>query len=94
MEKEKATATAKLAAATPPTRAQTASQPSALYKNKVRQLAEALNEPGTAVQAGEIMRGLIDQVVLTPGNGSLKAELYGNLARLMSFAGPRAQQSR
>ena len=38
--------------------------------------------------AAEIMRGLIDRIVLTPGNGSLKAEFYGNLARPMSFAEP------
>jgi site-specific DNA recombinase len=80
LEKEKAAAAAKLAAATPQPVLQLHPNLPALYKNKVRQLAEALNEPGTAMQAAEIMRGLIDRIVLTPGNGSLKAELYGNLA--------------
>jgi site-specific DNA recombinase len=88
LEMEKAAATAKLAAATPQPVLRLHPNLPALYKNKVRQLTAALNEPGTAAQAGEIMRGLIDRIVLTPGNGSLKAELYGNLARLMSFAEP------
>jgi site-specific DNA recombinase len=79
---------AKLAAATPQPVLRLHPNLPALYKNKVRQLAAAINEPGTAAQAGEIMRGLIDRIVLTPGNGSLKAELYGNLARLMAFAEP------
>jgi site-specific DNA recombinase len=93
LEKEKAVAAAKLAAATPQPVLRLHPNLPALYKNKVRQLTAALNEPGTAAQAGEIMRGLIDRIVLTPGNGSLKAELNGNLARLMAFAEPRRNKA-
>ena len=85
---EEERAAAKLAAATPHPVLRLHPNLPALYNNKVRQLTAALNEPGTAAQAGEIIRGLIDRIVLIPGNGSLKAELYGNLARLMSFAEP------
>jgi hypothetical protein len=58
----------------------------ALYQKKVQQLAAALNEPGTATEAGEILRGLIDRIVLTSSHGILKAELYGDLAAIMGYA--------
>jgi hypothetical protein len=57
-----------------------------LYRRKVQQLAAALNEPDTAAQAGEILRGLIDRIVLTSSGSILKAELYGDLAAIMSHA--------
>jgi site-specific DNA recombinase len=66
----------------------------ALYKNKVRQLAEALNEPATAVQAGEIMRGLIDRIVLTPGNGSFEGRALRQLGTADVLCRAEAQQSR
>ena len=65
----------------------------ALYRKKVDSLAAALNEPGTAAEAGDIMRGLIDRIVLTPADGALKAELYGDLARLMTFAEARQRKT-
>jgi site-specific DNA recombinase len=37
-----------------------------LYRSKVERLAEALNAPDTVAEAAEIMRGLIDHIVLTP----------------------------
>jgi hypothetical protein len=39
---------------------------------KVENLAAALNEPGTAAEAGGIMPGLIDHIVLTPADGIVK----------------------
>jgi site-specific DNA recombinase len=51
-----------------------------IYQRKVQQLTAALNEPDTAVEAVEIIRGLIDRIVLTSSDGILKAELYGDLA--------------
>jgi site-specific DNA recombinase len=57
-----------------------------IYQRKVQQLTAALNEPDTAVEAGEIIRGLIDRIVLTSSDGILKAELYGDLAVIMSHA--------
>ena len=32
------------------------------------------------------MRGLIDRIVLTPADGILRVNLYGDLASLMNFA--------
>jgi site-specific DNA recombinase len=86
LERQKAEAAAKLAA--------TKTQPvprlhpnlSALYKAKLEQLGAALNDPGIAPEAGEVMRDLIERIVLTPIDGTLKVELYGDLARLMAFA--------
>jgi site-specific DNA recombinase len=49
----------------------------------------ALNEPGTAAEAGEIIRSLIDHIVLTPADGLVKAELFGELATLVRFSEER-----
>jgi hypothetical protein len=38
----------------------------ALFKKKVENLAAALSEPSAAAEAGEIIRSLIDRIVLTP----------------------------
>jgi len=37
-----------------------------LYRSKIDRLAEALNAPDTVAEAAEIMRGLIDRIILTP----------------------------
>jgi hypothetical protein len=60
-----------------------------LYRSKIGRLAEALNAPQTVTEAAEIMRGLIDRIVLTPGDGELRAELHGDLAVLARFAQER-----
>ena len=57
-----------------------------LYRSKVDRLAEALNAPDTVAEAAEIMRGLIDCIVLTPKGNILRAELHGDLAVLARFA--------
>ena len=46
------------------------------YKKKAESPAAALNELGTAADAGEIKRGLIDCIVLTPVDSSLQANFY------------------
>jgi site-specific DNA recombinase len=58
----------------------------AVYRSKVEKLAEALNAPATAAEAGEIIRGLIDRLVLTPVEGVLQADLFGDLATIMAMA--------
>jgi len=57
-----------------------------LYRNKIGRLAEALNAPETVAETAEVMRGLIDRIVLTPTGGELRAELHGDLAVLARFA--------
>lgn len=71
------------------------------YRTKVTQLAEALQRPDTRMEATEMLRGLIDQIVLipqegqadgragTPGRASeprLRIELRGNLAAMLGAA--------
>jgi hypothetical protein len=58
----------------------------ALYRSKIEKLAEALNAPSTAAGAGEIIRSLIDCIVLTPVEGVLQAELFGDLAAIVAMA--------
>ena len=86
LEKEKEAAAARLAVSQSKPVLQLHSNLSALYQSKVQRLAAALNEPGTAAKAGEIIRGLIDRIVLTSSGGILKAELYGDLAAIMGYA--------
>jgi hypothetical protein len=51
----------------------------------VDNLAEALSAPETLAEAGEIVRQLIDRVVLEPReDGGMNAMLYGDLAVLLS----------
>ena len=49
-----------------------------LCRNKIGRLAEALNAPETVTEAADVMRGLIDRIVLTPAAGELRAELHGD----------------
>ena len=58
---------------------------SAVYAEKVARLADTLNVPGTRQEAGEIIRSLIERIVLTPEGDRLKAELYGDLAGILAF---------
>ena len=62
----------------------------ALYAEKVARLAEALNTPDTRDEAGEIIRSLIERIVLTPEGERLKAELYGDLAGILAFCDGRS----
>ena len=53
-----------------------------LYRQKVMNLAEALNEEHTRPEATECIRHLIEEVRLVPQSGRLQVELYGELAAL------------
>ena len=86
LEREKEAASAGLAAAGPKPVVRLHPGLPALYRKKVENLAAALTEPGTAAEAGEIIRNLIDRIVLTPAEGQLKAEIFGDLATIVGFA--------
>jgi hypothetical protein len=60
-----------------------------VYRKKVVNLGEALNEERTCVEAAECIRELIEEVRLVPKNGNLRIELYGELAALINFASNR-----
>jgi hypothetical protein len=46
-----------------------------LYRQKVTDLAIALEHPDTRTEAAEAIRGLIDAIVLTPTDGALDAHV-------------------
>ena len=57
-----------------------------LYRSKVEELAPALQREDTRLEASEMLRGLIDSIVLTPEKGQLRIELRGNLAAMLTAA--------
>jgi hypothetical protein len=65
-----------------------------LYRSKVEKPVEVLNEPASAAEAGEIVRGLIERIVLTPEEGTLKVELFGDLAVMAGFAQAADRESK
>jgi hypothetical protein len=48
-----------------------------LYRSKVEELASALQREDTRLEASEMLRGLIDSIVLIPDEGQLRIELRG-----------------
>ena len=63
---------------------------SQLYRQQVARLVEALNDEHHRTEAAEIIRGLVDRIVLTPkeedGTQTLTIELRGALAGILSLA--------
>jgi DNA invertase Pin-like site-specific DNA recombinase len=55
-----------------------------LYERKVTRLADALNEEAVKAEASEIIRGLVDKVVLSPSpdETGVRAELYGDICAI------------
>ena len=57
-----------------------------LYREKVIQLARGLEFEESRIGAAEALRGLIDAIILTPDEGTLRIELQGNLAAMLKAA--------
>ena len=57
----------------------------AIYRDKVTNLVQALNNPNTVIEANTAIRQLINRVQLVPEDGELKIELYGELAALIKL---------
>jgi hypothetical protein len=57
-----------------------------LYRQKVMNLVEALNDESSRLEAAECIRELIEEIRLVPEDGTLRAELYGELAALINLA--------
>jgi len=64
----------------------TASEPCRALPPKVTNLAEALNDEHTRLGAAECIRQLIEEIRLSPENGKLRVELYGELAAPLNLA--------
>ena len=56
-----------------------------IYKEKIANLVQALNNPNTLIEANTAIRQLIERVQLIPVNGELKIELYGEFAALLKL---------
>ena len=60
-----------------------------LYRSKVEELAAALQREDTRLEASEMLRGLVDSIVLIPEDGQLRIDLRGNLAAMLTAAQQR-----
>jgi hypothetical protein len=58
----------------------------AIYRRKVAELHEALQQDETRAEAAEILRGLIDEITLVPERGALRVDLKGALAGILQLA--------
>ncbi len=60
---------------------------SKVYARKVAKLTEALNQPEERPHASEVLRMLIEKIVLTPGpeRGAIDALLYGDLGTVLNW---------
>ena len=56
-----------------------------IYHRKVEALREALDRDDTRFEAATILRGLIDEIRLTPDDGQLGIYLVGNLAKILDL---------
>lgn len=56
-----------------------------VYRAKVADLHDALNAEDTKAEAFELIRSLVDKIVLTPDAGKLRIDLYGELAGILSI---------
>jgi len=57
-----------------------------LYRQKVANLREALNDEGSRAEACPILQGLIKEIRLVPADGELRIHLKGSLAEMLAFA--------
>ena len=57
-----------------------------LYRQKVAALEQALQDPQDGAEAMEMIRSLIERLVLTPEDGMLRIDLTGELAAILSIA--------
>ena len=57
-----------------------------LYRQKVANLREALNDEGSRAEASSILQGLIEEIRLVPVDGELRIHLKGSLAEMLAFA--------
>jgi site-specific DNA recombinase len=58
-----------------------------IYRDTVEKLENSLHGPDTGPEAFQLLRGLIDAVVLTPVDGNLVIELRGDLAGILALSG-------
>jgi DNA invertase Pin-like site-specific DNA recombinase len=84
LEQRKVVLEANLAAALPPA-PRLHPNLAEVYRRKVADLQSALAEPGTQTEALEILRGLIEKVVLHPVEKGFEIELIGEIAAMVDL---------
>ena len=57
-----------------------------VYRERIAKLCESLNNDEGMPQAAEVLRTLIDQILLVPDDGKLAIALRGDLAAILAFA--------
>jgi hypothetical protein len=59
-----------------------------VYRTRVSELYDALQEETEAkrLTAGEVLRSLVKEIILTPENGELKIDVRGDLAGILSIS--------
>ena len=66
-----------------------------IYRRKVADLELALNDDSIKAEAGDLLRSLIDRVVLTPAADApdgIDAQLHGDLAAVLALSEPEQQK--
>jgi site-specific DNA recombinase len=56
------------------------------YRDMVERLEASLRQPDIGREASELIRGLIDAIILTPVGGKLEIELRGDLAGIIAIS--------
>ena len=56
-----------------------------MYRAKVERLHEALADPALRHEALQILRGLIDRVIVHPGDDDPQIELVGEIVRMIEL---------
>ena len=56
-----------------------------IYRHKVEALEKLFEDEATRDEAFQIVRSLIDRIVLTPTDDGLAAELHGDLAAILAL---------
>ncbi|GBQ26820.1 hypothetical protein HLH34_17660 [Gluconacetobacter azotocaptans] len=64
-----------------------------VYRERVTALHDALQQDATRLEAADLIRSLIERIVLTPVNGALRVELFGDLAGILTIAAGAKQKS-
>jgi site-specific DNA recombinase len=57
-----------------------------IYRSRLASLHEALGREETRIEAAEIIRSLVNEIVLTPEGGELKVGLRGDLVGILAIA--------
>jgi DNA invertase Pin-like site-specific DNA recombinase len=95
LEARKAELEAEMASAEPPSVVRLHPNAAEIYRRKVAELELALNEESIKAEAADILRSLIDRVVLTPAAEApdgIDARLHGELAAVLALSGAQNQK--